>query len=95
MNATTEAYLGEKITEAVITVPAYFNDSQRQATKVFVNATTDGVVLPPSLLGITVLSPPSITAMHEFVVPKSIPNILLILLFFPSDLDCSTLCASI
>ncbi len=28
-----EAYLGEKITEAVITVPAYFNDSQRQATK--------------------------------------------------------------
>ena len=28
-----EAYLGEKITQAVITVPAYFNDSQRQATK--------------------------------------------------------------
>ncbi|MFH1860933.1 MAG: molecular chaperone DnaK [bacterium] len=28
-----EAYLGEKVTEAVITVPAYFNDSQRQATK--------------------------------------------------------------
>ena len=28
-----EAYLGEKITEAVITVPAYFNDTQRQATK--------------------------------------------------------------
>src|SRR5690606_8724702 len=28
-----EAYLGEKITEAVITVPAYFNDPQRQATK--------------------------------------------------------------
>jgi len=30
---TAEAYLGEKITDAVITVPAYFNDSQRQATK--------------------------------------------------------------
>ncbi len=30
---TAEEYLGEKITEAVITVPAYFNDSQRQATK--------------------------------------------------------------
>ncbi|MGE0010397.1 MAG: molecular chaperone DnaK [Candidatus Babeliales bacterium] len=30
---TAEDYLGEKITEAVITVPAYFNDSQRQATK--------------------------------------------------------------
>src|SRR5207302_232631 len=28
-----EAYLGEKVTDAVITVPAYFNDSQRQATK--------------------------------------------------------------
>ncbi|MBP0986062.1 MAG: Hsp70 family protein, partial [Oscillospiraceae bacterium] len=28
-----EAYLGEKVTEAVITVPAYFSDSQRQATK--------------------------------------------------------------
>lgn len=33
MKETAEAYLGEKITEAVITVPAYFNDSQRQATK--------------------------------------------------------------
>src|ERR1035437_1920463 len=33
MKAHAEAYLGEKITQAVITVPAYFNDSQRQATK--------------------------------------------------------------
>lgn len=33
MKTDAEAYLGEKITEAVITVPAYFNDSQRQATK--------------------------------------------------------------
>lgn len=33
MKETAEDYLGEKITEAVITVPAYFNDSQRQATK--------------------------------------------------------------
>jgi molecular chaperone DnaK len=33
MKKTAEAYLGETITEAVITVPAYFNDSQRQATK--------------------------------------------------------------
>ena len=33
LRADAEAYLGEKITEAVITVPAYFNDSQRQATK--------------------------------------------------------------
>jgi molecular chaperone DnaK len=30
---TAEAYLGEKVAQAVITVPAYFNDAQRQATK--------------------------------------------------------------
>ena len=33
MKETAEAYLGKKVSEAVVTVPAYFNDSQRQATK--------------------------------------------------------------
>jgi molecular chaperone DnaK len=33
MKETAESYLGEKVTDAVITVPAYFNDAQRQATK--------------------------------------------------------------
>src|SRR5947208_14739539 len=33
MKQTAEDYLGEQVTEAVVTVPAYFNDSQRQATK--------------------------------------------------------------
>jgi len=33
MKETAEAYIGEKVTDAVVTVPAYFNDSQRQATK--------------------------------------------------------------
>src|SRR3954470_20330587 len=33
MKETAESYLGEKVIQAVITVPAYFNDSQRQATK--------------------------------------------------------------
>ena len=33
LKADAENYLGEKVTEAVITVPAYFNDAQRQATK--------------------------------------------------------------
>ncbi len=33
LKADAEAYLGEKVTDAVITVPAYFNDAQRQATK--------------------------------------------------------------
>src|SRR5919202_5797688 len=40
------------------------------------NATTDGVVRPPSAFSMTVGSPPSRTAMHEFVVPRSIPMVL-------------------
>src|SRR3954465_2082512 len=42
-------------------------------------ATTDGVVRPPSALSMTVGSPPSSTAMHEFVVPRSMPMVLAIL----------------
>ena len=45
-----------------------------------INATIDGVVLLPSLFGITTGSFPSITETHEFVVPKSIPITLLILI---------------
>src|SRR5918911_1834544 len=41
-----------------------------------VKATTDGVVRPPSAFSITVGSPPSRTAMHEFVVPRSMPMVL-------------------
>src|ERR1700710_2666705 len=41
-----------------------------------VNATTDGVVRPPSEFSITVGSPPSSTAMHEFVVPRAMPLVL-------------------
>src|SRR5712691_11714926 len=52
----------------------------------FANATTDGVVRPPSEFVITVGSPPSITATTEFVVPKSIPIILLIAIFFSNKL---------
>lgn len=33
MKATAEAYIGEPVTDAVVTVPAYFNDAQRQSTK--------------------------------------------------------------
>src|SRR5207253_6474010 len=47
---------------------------------VLVMATTDGVVRAPSWLGITTDSPPCITATTEFVVPKSMPIILLILI---------------
>src|SRR5881628_3211180 len=42
-------------------------------------ATTDGVVRPPSAFGMTVGSPPSRTAMHEFVVPRSIPIVFAML----------------
>jgi hypothetical protein len=45
---------------------------------VFVKPTTDGVVLLPSALLMTLGSLPSITATHEFVVPKSIPITLAI-----------------
>ena len=44
-------------------------------------ATTDGVVRLPSALGMTTGSPPSMTATQLFVVPKSIPIILDIILF--------------
>src|SRR5687767_8710431 len=47
-----------------------------------VKATTEGVVRPPSELGITVGSPPSMTATTEFVVSRSIPIILLLILLF-------------
>src|SRR5580693_41538 len=51
-----------------------------------VNATTDGVVRPPSAFSITVGSPPSRTAMHELVVPRSIPIVLAIVVVAPSSL---------
>src|SRR3954453_23476436 len=44
----------------------------------WVKATTDGVVRPPSEFSMTVGSPPSSTAMHEFVVPRSMPIVLAI-----------------
>src|SRR5216117_620183 len=49
----------------------------------FVKATTDGVVRPPSALGMTTGSPPSITATTELVVPRSIPMIFSAILSAP------------
>jgi len=46
------------------------------------NATMDGVVRTPSEFGITLGSPASITAMHELLVPRSIPIILLTTQYF-------------
>src|SRR2546421_1738405 len=48
-----------------------------------VKATTDGVVRAPSAFSITVGSPPSRIAMHEFVVPRSIPIVFAMSLFLP------------
>jgi hypothetical protein len=48
-----------------------------------INATIEGVVLRPSLFAITTGSLPSNTATQLFVVPKSIPMILLMILVFP------------
>ena len=56
-----------------------FAGSPINLSPVFVNATTDGVVLTPSALAMTVGFPPSITDTQLFVVPKSIPIVLLIL----------------
>ena len=41
MKTTAEEYLEKKVTDAVITVPAYFDDKQRQATKVGVNNSSE------------------------------------------------------
>src|SRR4029077_7259021 len=51
----------------------------------FVKATTDGVVREPSEFGMTTGSPPSITAMTELVVPKSIPTVFGMFLTVPPD----------
>ena len=52
-----------------------FAGSPTSLSPFFVNATTDGVVLIPSVFAITTGFPPSITATHEFVVHKSMPMI--------------------
>jgi molecular chaperone DnaK len=56
MKETAEAYLGEPVTQAVITVPAYFNDSQRQALTSCASSTNRR---PPHLLTAWTRSPPA------------------------------------
>src|SRR5438270_13411971 len=52
-----------------------------------VNATTEGVVREPSELGMTTGSPPSMTAMTELVVPRSIPTVLGMCQLSPDGMD--------
>ena len=61
MKETAEAYLGTKINDAVVTVPAYFNDSQRQATKdagapLILSHFFDGIMYTDSMLHTSSLS---------------------------------------
>ena len=72
----------EEIVLSALVTAWRFAGSPTNLSPVFVNATTDGVVLAPSVLATTTGFPPSITATHEFVVPKSIPIILLIINLF-------------
>ena len=77
LKADAEAYLGEPVTEAVITVPAYFNDAQRQATKDagrIAGLDVRRIINEPAL-GMTTGLPPSTTATQLLVVPRSIPII--------------------
>lgn len=56
LKADAEGYLGEKVTEAVITVPAYFNDAQRQATKDAGKISEPGYTNPLDFASATILS---------------------------------------
>ena len=54
MKKTAEDYLGQEVTEAVITVPAYFSDSQRQATKEAVEAMQAAIMVAVMIPAVTV-----------------------------------------
>jgi len=65
----------EKIVFCGLVTACRFATCPTSRSPSFVNATTEGVVRPPSALGMTTGSPPSITATTEFVVPRSMPMI--------------------
>ena len=84
MKKIAETYLGEKVTQAVITVPAYFNDSQRQATK------DAGVIVGLNVL--RVINEPTAAAITYGLDKKSSSQEKNILIF---DLGCGTFDVSI
>ena len=75
----------KRLTEAIVFVglvtACLFAGSPTLISPPSTNAITEGVVLLPSALGITTGSFPSITETHELVVPKSIPIILLMIMY--------------
>src|SRR6476619_5815974 len=70
----------ERIVRSGLVIAWRLATSPTRTSPVFENATTDGVVRPPSELGATRVSPASRTATTELVVPRSIPTAL--------DMDC-------
>ena len=84
MKKIAETYLGEKVTQAVITVPAYFNDSQRQATK------DAGMIAGLNVL--RVINEPTAAAIVYGLDKKSSSQKKNILIF---DLGCGTFDVSI
>src|ERR1041384_486127 len=67
--------LMEKIVCLGLVTACRFATCPTRRSPSLVNATTDGVVRPPSALGMTTGSPPSMTATTELVVPRSMPMI--------------------
>src|SRR5437588_12310451 len=78
----------EKTVFSGLVMACRFATCPTNRSPVFVKPTTDGVVRPPSSFGMTLGSPPSITATTEFVVPKSMPIILLIIWVPPETYKC-------
>ncbi len=69
--------LEEKMVFSGLVTACLFAACPTKRSPFLLNATIDGVVRTPSAFGITLASPASITAMHELLVPRSIPIILL------------------
>ncbi len=69
MKKTAEDYLGEEVTEAVITVPAYFNDSQRQATK---DAGRIAAIFLPNFISPNIASALRANVASPLITPKFI-----------------------
>ena len=77
MKETAEAYLGGIITNAVVTVPAYFNDSQRQATKM------------PELLPVSTFSELSTNLLAYGLDKKVVGNVMFLLSILEVELSMS------
>ena len=71
----------ERIVRSGLVIAWRFATSPTSTSPVFENATTDGVVRAPSALGMTVGSPASSVETTEFVVPRSMPTALAIVVF--------------